>query len=65
MMPVMNGFEVLECLREDPELGSIPVIVLTAEKEAELKALHLGASDFVTKPFDVHEIILARVARMI
>ena len=65
MMPVMNGFEVLECLREDPELGRIPVIVLTAEKEAELKALHLGASDFVTKPFDVHEIILARVARMI
>jgi len=65
MMPVMNGFEVLEEMRSDEEISSLPVIVLTAEKQAELKALQLGAADFITKPFDMHEVILARVARII
>ncbi len=46
-------------------MKSIPVIVLTAEKNAELKALQMGASDFITKPFDMHEVILARVSRII
>ena len=65
MMPVMNGFEVLEAMKGDPGLRDIPVIVLTAEKSAELKALQMGAADFITKPFDMHEVILARVARII
>ena len=65
MMPVMDGFEVLEAMNTDPEIAKIPVIVLTAEKEAELKALQLGAADFITKPFDLHEVILARIARII
>ena len=65
MMPVMDGFEVLRHMHEDPELASMPVIVLTAEKNAELRALQLGAADFITKPFDAHEVILARVARII
>ena len=65
MMPVMNGFEVLEFVRNDEELRKIPVIVLTAEKKAELKALQMGAADFITKPFDMHEVILARAGRII
>ena len=65
IMPVMNGFEVLEAMKADEEMNSIPVIVLTAEKSAELKALQMGAADFITKPFDVHEVILARVDRII
>ena len=65
MMPVMDGFQVLERVRGDPEMRRIPIIVLTAEKSAELKALQMGAADFITKPFDMHEIILARVSRMI
>lgn len=65
MMPVMDGFEVLDVLSKDPELSRIPVIVLTAEKEAELKALQMGAVDFITKPFDLHEVILARMERII
>ena len=65
IMPVMDGFEVLETMRDDEEMKNIPVIVLTAEKDAELKALQLGAADFITKPFDVHEIVLARVARIV
>ena len=65
MMPVMNGFEVLQRVREDEELRKIPVIVLTAEREAELRALQAGAADFITKPFDEIEVILARVGRII
>ena len=65
IMPVMNGFEVLETVQNDEFLSRIPIIVLTAEKSAELQALQLGASDFITKPFDMPEIILARVARII
>ena len=65
MMPVMNGFEVLQYVREDEELRKIPVIVLTAERAAELRALKAGAADFITKPFDEAEIILARVGRII
>ena len=48
IMPVMNGFQVLEHIREDEELRKIPVIVMTAEREAELKALQAGAADFIT-----------------
>ena len=65
IMPVMSGFEVLDTVREDDELRGIPIIVLTAQKSAELEALQKGAADFITKPFDVHEVILARVGRII
>ena len=65
IMPVMDGYEVLKRVNEDERLKSIPVIVLTSEKSAELKALSLGAADFITKPFDVHEVIIARVRRII
>ena len=65
IMPVMNGFEVLETMKSDERMREIPVIVLTAEKSAELKALQMGASDFITKPFDQHEVIVARVTRII
>ena len=65
IMPVMDGFSVLSAVRNDDELKIIPVIVLTADKSAELKALQMGAADFITKPFDMHEVILARVSRII
>lgn len=65
IMPVMNGFEVLEVMKKDEQLSKIPVIVLTAEKDAELTALQMGAADFITKPFDQTEVIQARVSRII
>ncbi|MBQ3427951.1 MAG: EAL domain-containing protein [Clostridia bacterium] len=65
MMPEMNGYEVLEYMRENDRMRHLPVIVLTADKDAELKALQLGAADFITKPFDLHEVVLARVGRII
>ena len=65
IMPVMSGLEVLEIVRNDEVLKQIPIIVLTAEKSAELQALQLGAADFIIKPFDMPEVILARVNRII
>ena len=64
-MPVMNGYEVMERLREDELLQHIPVIVMTADKSAELQALQMGAADFITKPFDIPEIIQTRVSRIL
>ena len=65
MMPVLNGFEVLETVRKDELLRQIPIIVLTAERSAELQALQLGAADFIPKPFDEQDVILARVSRVV
>ncbi|MBR0227799.1 MAG: EAL domain-containing protein [Clostridia bacterium] len=65
MMPVMDGFQVLSYVHESESLWRIPIIVLTAEKDAELRALQMGAADFITKPFDMHEVIRARVSRII
>ena len=65
IMPVMSGFEVLDRVRKDEQLKQIPIIVMTAEKSAELQALEMGAADFITKPFDMYEVILARVSRII
>ncbi|MBR1423395.1 MAG: EAL domain-containing protein [Ruminococcus sp.] len=65
LMPEMDGYELLEILKADPALKRIPVIVLTSEKTAEVKSLQLGAADFIPKPYDMPEVILARVRRSI
>ena len=65
MMPGMNGYEVLRAIRKDPALRQLPVIVLTAEKDAEVETLRLGATDFIPKPFYMPEVILARIDRSI
>lgn len=65
MMPVMDGIEYLKIRAQDELLSSIPVIVLTADKDSELETLRLGALDFIMKPYDMPEIILARVRRII
>jgi len=58
-MPVMNGHEMLEHLRADPNLKSIPVIMLTARCEPQdiAAASALGISDYVTKPFDFMQLM--------
>ncbi len=65
LMPVMDGFELIRRLREDPMRKRIPVIVMTSEKEAEVKSIRLGAADFIAKPYDMPEVILARCERII
>lgn len=53
-MPVMDGFQVLERMQEDSRLTAIPVIVTTGRTEdaSEVRALSLGASDYVAKPYN-------------
>ncbi|MBO4876757.1 MAG: EAL domain-containing protein [Ruminococcus sp.] len=64
-MPVLDGYGVLKMMRSDNELWRIPVIVLTSEKGAEVKSLQLGAADFITKPYEVPDVIRARVKHAI
>ena len=65
MMPEMNGFEVLEYARNSERLHNVPIIVMTSDKDAEVKSIKLGAVDFITKPFHMPEVILARCERVI
>ena len=65
IMPEMDGTQLLEFIQKDKTLSAIPVIVLTADKSAEVESLKLGASDFIAKPYDMPEVILARVKRII
>jgi len=61
MMPHMSGFEVMERLRgKETEGYFMPILVLTADstKESKEQALRLGATDFLTKPFDFTEVLL-------
>ena len=62
MMPELNGFEVLEIIKNDPEMADIGVIMLSAlsESKDKVQAFTLGASDYVEKPFSCEELI-ARV----
>ena len=54
-MPVLDGFAVLEQMGKEQLLTKIPVIVLTSEKQAEVRSLRAGAVDFITKPYDLPE----------
>jgi len=65
MMPNMGGREVIARMQVDEELMSIPVIILTADKDAELDCLRIGAMDFIAKPFPDIEIVKARISKCI
>jgi len=55
-MPGMDGFEVMENLKEIETDDYLPVIAITAEPGHKLRALKAGAKDFISKPFDLVEI---------
>jgi len=55
-MPGMDGFEVMEGLKDSVADGWQPVLVLTAEPGHKLRALQAGARDFLSKPFDLVEV---------
>lgn len=59
-MPIMNGLEMCENLRNNLETSHIPVILLTAKNttETKLKGLEYGAIEFIQKPFDIKELQL-------
>lgn len=64
-MPVMDGFEVMRWMKSTDGYAEIPVIILTSDESAEVASLKLGASDFITKPFSVPEVILTRMQKTI
>jgi len=59
MMPKMNGFQVVEAVKRDPDLKDIYVILLTAKgQEADRqKGFQLGANDFIIKPFSPSKLL--------
>jgi len=63
-MPGMDGFEVMKALGEIEKDGYLSVLVITAQPEHKLRALRAGAKDFVSKPFDLAEV-LTRVHNML
>jgi adenylate cyclase len=63
-MPGLDGFQVMERLKEIEPDGYLPVLVVTAQPDHKLRALKAGAKDFVSKPFDLAEV-LARVRNML
>jgi len=62
LMPEMDGFETCRRLKSDASVSDIPIIFMTALTETvdKVKALNLGAVDYITKPFQ-HEEVLARI----
>jgi putative two-component system response regulator len=63
-MPGMDGFQVIENLKEIEPDGYLPVLVITAQPSHKLRALQAGAKDFISKPFELTEV-LARVHNML
>jgi DNA-binding response OmpR family regulator len=66
MMPVVDGFDILKTIQDDPSLVKIPVIVLSAKKDKQsiIKAFEYGAVDYVCKPLDLtilKETVISRL----
>jgi CheY-like chemotaxis protein len=57
-MPVMSGHQMLGILKESPQFKSIPVIVVSVNRDDAISALGRGADDFVCKPFNSKELML-------
>lgn len=66
VMQGMSGIDLCTEIKQDPALGHIPIILLTASTsdEIKLKGIEGGADDYITKPFD-KELLLARVTGML
>jgi len=65
MMPEMDGYEVTERIRQNPNLPYIPILLITAhERSSVVKGLDIGADDFIRKPVDIDEL-LARVRSLL
>ena len=61
----MDGREVLKIRQQNPNLKKIPFIVCTSDKDIEEECFHLGVNDFIKKPYENPDIIVARIKRMI
>jgi two-component system chemotaxis response regulator CheY len=59
MMPVMNGWELADRLRSNPDWADIPVVVITANYQPDRKQQIAGAKAVITKPFDIDQLVNA------
>lgn len=59
MLPDMDGMEILKKLRSDSRTENLPIILLTAKNDRldKIKGLDFGADDYITKPFDILELL--------
>lgn len=66
MMPGMDGFEVCHRIKSDERTRNIPVVMITgyAARENRIKGIEAGAEDFISKPFDVSEVV-ARISMLL
>ena len=64
VMPGTDGFQVMEGLKEIETEGYLPVLAVTAHPAHKLRALQCGAKDFISKPFDLAEVLM-RVRNML
>lgn len=66
MMPIMDGFQLIEALKQDEHYRTIPLVMLTARSaiDDKLKALRIGVDDYLTKPF-ANEELLVRVENLL
>jgi DNA-binding response OmpR family regulator len=66
LMPDIDGLELLSRLRVNPATTNVPVVLLTARADAHdrVRGLELGADDYITKPFDIEELV-ARVGAVL
>ncbi len=64
-LPDIHGLDVLRQLKSDQRSARLPVIVMTADREAEVDSLNIGAIDFIPKPYPQSRVIHARILRTI
>jgi putative two-component system response regulator len=66
VMPGMDGFEVCRAIKDDPQTRLVPVVMITAldSQQDRLRGLDAGVDDFISKPFNVYEL-LARVKNLL
>jgi putative two-component system response regulator len=57
-MPGMDGFQVMSKLKEVEPDGYVPVLVITAQPDHKLRALQTGAKDFISKPFELADVLV-------
>src|SRR5215216_5501950 len=57
MMPGMSGWQIISALKASPETRAIPIVVLSARRDLPLIANDLGIENFLSKPFDIDELI--------
>nr|WP_253895447.1 response regulator [Corallococcus exercitus] len=57
MMPVMDGWEFAQRMRQKPDFASIPIIVLSADRNVGSKAKDIGAMGHLAKPFELNDLL--------